>query len=241
MKPPSIVVLTGAGISAESGLGTFRGPDGLWNGIDYREVSTPAGFARNPAKVHEFYNMRRRNGLAAQANAAHVALARLEQEHDGDFLLVTQNVDRLHEQAGSKRILHMHGDLGRVRCTECDAEHEWLTDLSTDTVCPSCGRSGGMRPAIVWFTEMPLYLNEIGTALKNCDLFISIGTSGNVSPASYFVAEAKRHKAATVELNLEPSEGATLFGDARYGKATEIVPAFVDEFLAKTAKGSAPT
>jgi NAD-dependent deacetylase len=232
-RPSSIVILTGAGISAESGLGTFRGADGLWNGIDYREVSTPAGFARNPSKVHDFYNMRRRNGMKAQANAAHIALARLEQEFDGNFLLITQNVDRLHEQAGSKKLLHMHGDLGKARCTACGDEHEWLTDLSVETECPSCETKGIMRPAIVWFTEMPLHLDEICEALEKCDLFISIGTSGNVSPASNFVAEARRQNAATVELNLEPSEGATLFDDARYGKATEIVPAFVDELLAK--------
>jgi len=231
--PSSIVILTGAGVSAESGLGTFRGPDGLWNGIDYREVSTPSGFARNPSKVHDFYNMRRRNGMKAQANAAHVALARLEQEFDGDFLLVTQNVDRLHEQAGSKRLLHMHGDLGKGRCTACGDECEWLTDLSVETVCPSCRKKGTMRPAIVWFEEMPLHLDEISEALEKCDLFISIGTSGNVYPAANFVAEARRQDAATVELNLEPSEGATLFDDARYGKATEIVPAFVDELLSK--------
>jgi NAD-dependent deacetylase len=229
----SIVILTGAGVSAESGLGTFRGPDGLWNGTDYREVSTPSGFARNPSKVHDFYNMRRRNGVKAQANAAHVALARLEQEFDSDFLLITQNVDRLHEQAGSKKLLHMHGDLGKARCTACGDEHEWLTDLLVETACPSCQQKGAMRPAIVWFTEMPLYLDEIGEALKKCDLFISIGTSGNVYPAANFVAEARKHHAITMELNLEPSEGATFFDNVRYGKATEIVPAFVDEFLAK--------
>jgi len=232
-RPSSIVILTGAGISAESGLGTFRGSDGLWNGINFLEVSTPSGFARNPSKVHDFYNTCRRIGINAQANAAHVALARLEQEFDGDFLLITQNVDRLHEQAGSKKLLHMHGDLGKARCTACGDEREWLTDLSVETACPSCQSKGTMRPAIVWFEEGPLHVDEICEALEKCDLFISIGTSGNIYPASEFVAEAKRQNAATVELNLEPSERATLFDDARYGKATEIVPAFVDELLSK--------
>ena len=231
MRFSNIVVLTGAGLSAESGLGTFRDRGGLWEEFDLEAVATPQGFARNPARVHEFYNLRRRCLGAAQPNAAHLALARLEREHPGEVLTVTQNVDPLHEAAGSKNLIHMHGELARALCATCDKSYEWTGDLSTETVCATCGRAGAMRPDVVWFGEMPREMDRIYEALVACDLFVSIGTSGSVYPAAGFVAEARSIGAHTVELNLEPSDGASLFAEAHYGPATEIVPRFVDRLL----------
>ncbi|WP_374303006.1 Sir2 family NAD+-dependent deacetylase [Ferrovibrio sp.] len=229
----SIVILTGAGISAESGLGTFRDKDGLWTRYDLSEVATPEGFARNPVLVHDFYNARRRNLLAAQPNAAHAALAELERQWGGDFLLVTQNVDNLHERAGSQRLLHMHGELLKIRCGHCGYVTEWEHDLDLATACPACGQSGSLRPHVVWFGEMPLYMEEIQGALQACDLFVSIGTSGQVYPAAGFVAEVRRAgRAHTVELNLDPSDGHSLFAERLYGPATEIVPEFVARLFA---------
>jgi NAD-dependent deacetylase len=230
--PRSIVVLTGAGISAESGLGTFRDKDGLWTQYDLQEVATPEGFARNPVLVHDFYNARRRNLIEAVPNAAHAALAELEQHFAGDFLLVTQNVDDLHERAGSRRLLHMHGELLKIRCAGCGWTGEWRGDLDLATACPACGRSGGLRPHVVWFGEMPLYMEEIYDALAACDLFVSIGTSGQVYPAAGFVADVRRRGVAhTVELNLDPSDGFSLFAEKIYGPATSVVPAFVRRLL----------
>jgi len=229
----SIVILTGAGISAESGLSTFRDKDGIWSKVDYREVATPEGFARNPVKVHEFYNTRRRNMATVEPNAAHHALARLEQEFPCEFLLVTQNIDQLHELAGSQKLIHMHGELAKVRCSACNARREWRNDLSVQFRCERCDEIGSMRPDVVWFGEMPYRMDEVYAALAGCDLFISIGTSGTVYPAAGFVAEARAAGAHTVELNLEPSEGRSLFAEAHRGKATEIVPSFVDELLGK--------
>jgi len=226
-----IVVLTGAGLSAESGLGTFRGKGGLWSEFDLEEVATPQGFARNPARVHDFYNLRRRWLGKAQPNAAHLALARLEREHPGEVLTVTQNIDPLHETAGTKHLIHMHGELARALCAACQASVPWTGDLSTETVCAGCGQAGGMRPDVVWFGEMPREMDRIYQALAACDLFISIGTSGSVYPAAGFVAEASSAGAHTVELNLEPSDGASLFAEARYGPATGIVPDFVERCL----------
>jgi len=226
-----IVVLTGAGLSAESGLGTFRGKGGLWSEFDLEEVATPGGFARNPARVHDFYNLRRRWLGKAQPNAAHRALARLEREHKGEVLTVTQNIDPLHEAAGTKHLIHMHGELARALCAACQESVPWTGDLSTETVCAGCGKAGGMRPDVVWFGEMPREMDRIYRALAACDLFISIGTSGSVYPAAGFVAEASSAGAHTVELNLEPSDGASLFAEARYGPATEIVPDFVERCL----------
>jgi len=226
-----IVVLTGAGLSAESGLGTFRGKGGLWSEFDLEEVATPGGFARNPARVHDFYNLRRRWLGKAQPNAAHRALARLEREHEGEVLIVTQNIDPLHEAAGTKHLIHMHGELARALCAACQASVPWTGDLSTETVCAGCGQVGGMRPDVVWFGEMPREMDRIYRALAACDLFISIGTSGSVYPAAGFVAEASSAGAHTVELNLEPSDGASLFAEARYGPATGIVPDFVERCL----------
>jgi NAD-dependent deacetylase len=227
----SIVVLTGAGISAESGVDTFRDKNGIWSKVDYREVATPEGFARNPTKVHEFYNARRRGMRTVKPNAAHFALARLERDFPGKFLLVTQNIDDLHERAGSAKLLHVHGELGKALCARCGARTAWLDDLSTDGACPSCNAMGGMRPDVVWFGEFPYHMNEIDKALSACDLFISIGTSGNVYPAAGFVEQARFAGARTVELNLEPSEGYDLFAEAIHGRATDVVPAFVERLL----------
>ena len=231
-RPSSVVVLTGAGVSAESGIATFRDRDGIWSKIDYREVATPEGFARDPGRVHGFYNRRRRNLADVSPNAAHHALARLEREFAGDFLLVTQNIDDLHERAGSRRLIHMHGELGRARCIHCDASCPWRDELGVELACGSCGRQGGLRPDVVWFGEMPYRMDEVQAALRCCDLFVSIGTSGTVYPAAGFVAEARAGGAHTLELNLEPSEG--VFHEGRYGQATMTVPQFVDEILADT-------
>ena len=229
-----IVILTGAGISAESGLGTFRDKGGIWTQYDLEEVATPQGFARNPDFVHDFYNARRRNLREAVPNAAHIALAELERAHDGHVLLVTQNVDNLHEQAGSTNLVHMHGELLKVRCEACDAIHDWLEDLSTQTPCPACRAVGSLRPHVVWFGEMPMEMNRIYLALMTCDLFVSIGTSGNVYPAAGFVEEVRAAgRAHTVELNLEPSEGYSLFAEQILGPASEVVPAFVNRLLGR--------
>lgn len=229
-----IVVLTGAGISRESGLETFRDRDGIWARVRLEDVATPEGFARDPRRVHEFYNARRRGLLdpAIRPNAAHSALAELERGWPGGVLLVTQNIDDLHERAGSGSPVHMHGELLKARCAHCGDVGDRRDDLSVDLACAACGRTGGMRPHVVWFGEMPFEMERIGRALADCGLFVSIGTSGNVYPAAGFVREARGHGAHTVELNLEPSEGASVFAEARYGPATEVVPAFVRELLA---------
>jgi NAD-dependent deacetylase len=231
MRFEHIVVLTGAGLSAESGLGTFRDKGGLWEEFDLEAVATPQGFARNPARVHDFYNLRRRRLGSVQPNAAHLALARLEREYRGNVLTVTQNIDPLHEAAGTENLIHMHGELARVLCAACETSVGWTHDLSTGTVCGSCGKAGTMRPDVVWFGEMPREMDRIYAALTACDLFISIGTSGSVYPAAGFVTEARAAGAHTVELNLEPSDGASLFTEAHYGPATEIVPSFVERLL----------
>ena len=229
-----IVILTGAGISKESGLSTFRDSDGIWSTVKIEDVATPEAFRRDPVRVHDFYN-RRRRGLLAPAiapNAAHMALARLDAEWPDDVLVVTQNIDDLHERAGTRNLLHMHGELLKARCAACNDARDWREDLSVATPCPGCGRAGGMRPHVVWFGEIPLHLPEIEAALDRCAMFLSIGTSGAVYPAAGFVARVRgRGYARTVELNLEPSEGATLFEESDYGPASVVVPAFVDELL----------
>ena len=227
-----IVILTGAGISKESGLATFRDADGIWATVRIEDVATPDAFAQDPERVLAFYNARRRGLTEADIspNPAHLALARLEAEWPGEVLLVTQNVDDLHERAGSQNLLHMHGELLKARCTLCDGTSAWREDIARASLCPGCGLPGGLRPDVIWFGEMPYHMEAICEALSRCGLFLSIGTSGNVYPAAGFVAEARGH-ARTMELNLEPSEGATLFGEARYGPASQIVPAFVDELL----------
>ncbi len=230
MRFKSIVILTGAGLSAESGVPTFRDRSGIWAKYDYRDVATPEGFARDPERVHEFYNMRRRAHETVRPNAAHTALARLEREHGGVWI-VTQNVDALHEQAGSRNLIHMHGEIFKALCSGCGSRGPWTEDISLATSCPECGEAGGMRPDVVWFGEMPYHMDRIRDLLQAADLFISIGTSGNVYPAAGFVAEAREHGAHTVELNLEPSEGRSLFAEAAYGPATAVVPAYVNQLL----------
>lgn len=228
-----IVILTGAGISAESGLGTFRDKDGLWTKYDLNEVATPEGFAANPALVHDFYNARRKNCVEAAPNAAHAALARLEQAlPEGDMIIVTQNVDDLHERAGSRTVLHMHGELAGALCAACD--HRWPAPavMAPADPCPACGEPA-TRPDIVWFGEYPYHMETIWDLLRGCDLFVSIGTSGNVYPAAAFVQDADRAGADTLELNLEPSAGVSDFAEARFGPATDIVPAWVDEILTR--------
>ena len=226
-----IVILTGAGLSAESGLATFRDKDGIWSKYDLTEVATPEAFAANPQRVHEFYNMRRRGLRDAKPNAAHLALARLEREHPGEVTIITQNIDALHEAAGTRRLIHMHGELLKALCTRCEARHPWHDDLSVDTPCPSCSKAGGLRPDVVWFGEMPYHMDEIYDVLAKADLFASIGTSGTVYPAAGFVREARAAGAHTVELNLEPSLGVNLFAEAIHGPATRIVPEWVDRVL----------
>ncbi len=230
----SIVILTGAGISKESGLDTFRCAGGLWSKVDLENVATPQAFGRDPALVHRFYNDRRRGLLdpAVRPNAAHDALATLERRWPGSLLLVTQNIDDLHERAGSTRLVHMHGELLKAFCRHCRAVADCRGDLSVEDSCPACGRRGGMRPDVVWFGEMPYHMERIQEALADCDLFLSIGTSGTVYPAAGFGAEARAGGAHTVELNLEPSEGASRFHASIQGPATERVPAFVQDLLA---------
>jgi NAD-dependent protein deacetylase/lipoamidase len=237
-----IVILTGAGISAESGIATFRDKDGLWSKVDYREVATPEGFARNPQRVLDFYNMRRKASADAKPNAGHFALAKLEAElpakTGGSVLVVTQNVDSLHEAAGTKNLIHMHGLHQQALCNHCQARHPWgldAPDLSLELKCAGCGRAGGMRPDVVWFGEMPYQMDRIYEELAEADLFVSIGTSGNVYPAAGFVAEARANGAHTVELNLEPSEGASLFAEVHHGPGTRIVPMYVERVLGGTA------
>ena len=230
-RPSSIVVLTGAGISAESGIRTFRDTGGLWETHSIDEVATPQGFARNPQLVYDFYNQRRRQLLSGETgpNAAHTTLARFEHEFDGSFLLVTQNVDNLHERAGSENLLHMHGEMLKMRCQHSQLVFDIRDDFSFDTECRCCKEPGNLRPHIVWFGEMPFHMPDIIQALQRCDLFVAIGTSGHVYPASGFYETAKLSGAHTVELNLESTGSA--FDDARYGPATEVVPAFFEEIL----------
>ena len=230
-RSESIVVLTGAGISAESGIKTFRASDGLWENHPVEEVATPEGFEANPQLVYEFYNQRRRQLVSGevQPNAAHNFLAKFEHEFPGEFLLVTQNVDNLHERAGSENLLHMHGELLKMRCLNSQRVFDINEDFGINSACSCCRSAGNLRPHIVWFGEMPFYMNEINQALESCDLFVSIGTSGNVYPASGFYQTAKLRRAHTVELNLERT-GST-FDEHRYGNASDIVPLYFEELL----------
>jgi NAD-dependent deacetylase len=231
----AIVVLTGAGISKESGLDTFRCADGIWSRVNLEDVATPEAFVRNPGLVHDFYNARRSKlrDRSVGPNAAHTALARLEREWPDELLVVTQNIDDLHERAGSRNVLHMHGELKKVRCETCGRIFEWLEDLGIEHACAGCGSVGRLRPHVVWFGEMPIGMEAIYDALDRCSLFMSVGTSGNVYPAAGLVSHVRMStRAHTVELNLEPSTGATLFAETIYGPATEIVPAYVEAVLA---------
>jgi NAD-dependent deacetylase len=234
-QAPLVFVLTGAGISAESGLGTFRDRDGLWARYDLAAVATPEGFARDPARVHAFYDARRRGLAEARPNEAHAALARLERglaERGGRLWLCTQNIDDLHERAGSTEVAHMHGELFKARCLACGAVSDWRGDMGLQAACPACGRAGRLRPHVVWFGEMPLHMDEIGEALVDADLFVAIGTSGSVYPAAGFVAEARAAGVGTCEINLAPSDNAWMFDERRYGPATATVPAWVEALLA---------
>ena len=228
----NIVVLTGAGVSAESGVATFRGPDGLWEGHRVEDVATPHAFERDPALVHAFYDARRAKLGAVEPNGAHAALARLDAEWPGELLIVTQNVDDLHERAGAKRLLHMHGELKKGWCLACGERFPWDGPMGEGASCPECGEPGRVRPDIVWFGEMPYAMERIDEALMRCDLFASIGTSGAVYPAAGFVQTARYCGAHCVEINLEPSLGSYFFHESRTGKAGELVPQWVDEVLA---------
>ncbi|NDW07218.1 NAD-dependent deacylase [Jiella pacifica] len=228
----SIFILTGAGISAESGVATFRDAGGLWSKVKLEDVATPEGFLRDPAAVHAFYNARRANLREVEPNAAHYALARLQRDYEGEVTLVTQNIDDLHERAGSRSVIHMHGELSLSLCAHCGARAKAESDLSLTLSCAACGTASSLRPDVVWFGEMPYRMNEIYDRLMDADLFVSIGTSGAVYPAAGFVAEARTAGIRSLELNLEPSDGTFLFDEARHGPASKLVPAFVEAALA---------
>ncbi len=237
MKPRNLVILTGAGVSAESGVPTFRADDGLWMGHRIEEVATPEAFARDPALVQDFYNRRRRQLAEVEPNAAHHALADLAARWEGDFLLVTQNVDDLHDRAHAQtapargfELVHMHGELLKAHCTRTGRVCDWPGDLAAHEPSPHHPQ-GRLRPHIVWFGEMPFMLERINAAIAACDLFVSIGTSGEVWPAAGLVQQARFAGARTVEINLAPTMGRRLFDDGLYGPATQMAPAFVDRLL----------
>ncbi|APW71698.1 MULTISPECIES: NAD-dependent deacylase [Sphingopyxis] len=227
----NIVILTGAGVSAESGIDTFRDAGGLWEQHRVEDVATPEAFARDPDLVHRFYDARREAIQTKVPNAAHEALARLDAYWPGDLLIVTQNVDDLHERAGARRLVHMHGEHLNAWCTACDTRSRWTGPLIDRPPCPACGVAGHLRPDVVWFGEMPYRMDDIYRALNRADLFVSIGTSGAVYPAAGFVREARQSGARTLELNMEPSEGSHWFAEARHGPATRLVPTWVDRML----------
>lgn len=232
MRYENIVVLTGAGVSAESGVRTFRDNDGLWEEHRVEQVATPEAFAHDPDLVQRFYNTRRAQLHMVEPNAAHHALARLENELRGEVTIVTQNVDDLHERAGSRNIIHMHGEIRKIRCIHCHHIEAWEDDCTQQTPCPACGQAPAMRPNVVWFGETPFDMHLIQDKLIRCDLFASIGTSGHVYPAAGFVAEVRElEQAHTIEINLEPSAGVGLFEEHRHGPAGELVPELVDELL----------
>ena len=233
----NIIVLTGAGISAESGIATFRGPGGLWEGHRVEDVCTPAALVRDPELVHRFYDARRAALKEVVPNAAHVALARLDAAWPGELLIVTQNVDDLHERAGAKRLLHMHGELRSALCARCGERRAWTGALPPGAVCEACG-AGALRPDIVFFGEMPYDMGRIERALAEADLFVSIGTSGAVYPAAGFVQGARYAGARTLELNLERSTGSACFHEMRLGPASALVPAWVDALLARRTRST---
>lgn len=228
----NIVVLTGAGISAESGIDTFRDAGGLWEQHRVEDVATPEGFARDPDLVQRFYDARREAVQKVAPNPAHEALARLDAEWEGDLLIVTQNVDDLHERAGAKRVLHMHGELLSALCSACETRHKWNDPLTGQPLCPGCGEQT-LRPDVVWFGEMPYEMERIYSHLRRADLFVSIGTSGAVYPAAGFVRDAREYGAKTLELNLDRSEGSYWFTESRQGRASELVPEWVEEVLGR--------
>jgi NAD-dependent deacetylase len=226
----NIVILTGAGVSAESGIDTFRAKGGQWEQHRIEDVATPQGFARDPDLVLRFYDMRRAAIQQAQPNAAHWALGALDADWRGELLIVTQNVDDLHERAGARRLIHMHGEHLKAWCTACDVRSTWRASLIDRPPCPACN-AAALRPDVVWFGEMPYRMDEIDRAIAACDLFVSIGTSGAVYPAAGYVQTARYHGAATLELNLEPSQGSIMFDECRMGKASDLVPEWVAEML----------
>ena len=228
---PRIVILTGAGISAESGLPTFRDANGLWENHRVEEVATPEAFARNPALVHRFYNLRRAALQTVQPNAAHFALAELQRALPEHVTLITQNVDDLHERGGSPRVIHMHGELLKIRCEKCADVRRWADELTTETACLACGKRGGLRPDIVWFGEMPYFMDEIETALLECELFAAIGTSGLVYPAAGFVRAAKAAGARCLEFNLDQTDVSHAFDAHLIGPASVEVPQWVAELM----------
>lgn len=231
---PRIVILTGAGISAQSGVPTFRDADGLWENHRVEDVASPDGFRRDPTLVQRFYDLRRRDAQTVEPNAAHLALARLERALGDDVLVVTQNIDDLHEQAGSTNVLHMHGDLLSALCTTCGARHHWKDDLSDNPRCPSCGKAA-LRPDVVWFGEIPYYMDQITAAVESCELFVVIGTSGVVYPAAGLAWAARASGAETALLNLEDQDSSE-YDVVHLGPATQVVPAWVDEVLAGGTK-----
>lgn len=226
-----VVILTGAGLSAESGVPTFRGPDGLWEGERVEDVATPEAFARDPLRVQRFYDARRARLAEVQPNPAHLALGRLDRGWPHELLIVTQNVDDLHERGGATRLLHMHGELVSAWCRACDARNPWRGPLADGPPCPACG-APALRPDIVWFGEIPYHMGSIEAALMQADLFVAIGTSGQVWPAAGFVDLARHAGARCLELNLDPSMVSDRFHESRLGPASRLVPAFVDELLA---------
>jgi len=231
----NIVILTGAGISAESGVPTFRGADGLWEGNRVEDVATPEAFVRDPQLVHKFYNSRRAKLIDGNIhpNPAHVALAKLGKSRDHRVLLVTQNIDDLHERGGSSEVLHMHGELLKSRCTSCQVVAVCREDLSRASICETCGGIDCLRPHVVWFGEMPFFLDEIAAAISRADLFVAVGTSGRVYPAAGFVSWARDAGVRTLEINLEESAGTGVFDESRRGRAGELVPLWVDEVLGR--------
>lgn len=228
--PKNLLVLTGAGISAESGLATFRGPGGLWEGHRVEDVCTPEALARDPVLVHRFYDARRAALAGVMPNAAHAALARLDAAWPGELLIVTQNVDDLHERSGAARLLHMHGELSAALCAACGARGAWAGPMPPASECSACG-APALRPDIVFFGEMPYHMERIEATLADTDLFVSIGTSGAVYPAAGFVQTARYHGARTLELNLERSAGSGYFHESRLGAASGLVPQWVGELL----------
>ena len=226
----NIVILTGAGVSAESGIDTFRSEGGLWEQHRVEDVATPEAFARDPDLVLRFYDMRRAAIQQKEPNAAHFALAKLDIEWPGNLLIVTQNVDNLHERAGASRLLHMHGEHLNAWCTACDSRPRWTGTLIDRPACPACGEKA-LRPDVVWFGEMPYEMDRIHAALREADLFVSIGTSGAVYPAAGFVRTARDLGARTLELNLERSKGSTWFHETQLGPASEVVPAWVEGLI----------
>lgn len=231
----NIVILTGAGISAESGIDTFRDAGGLWEQHRVEDVATPEGFARDPDLVLGFYDMRRAALSGVEPNPAHHALGKLEREWEaksdgGNLLIVTQNVDDLHERGGASEVLHMHGELNSALCLSCEMRSPWKATMKDRPPCPVC-QAPTLRPDVVWFGEMPYQMERIYAAIRSCDLFVSIGTSGAVYPAAGFVRDAKDCGAKTLELNLERSEGSYWFDETRQGPAGELVPAWVEEVL----------